>query len=104
MTVAIYNTRDKELIGVFRNMGIAGRYIFSEKSIYNNSRIWNAYLKNVKLHVNTNFDFPIAVRLAKDIHLQLLSNNPVYISDKYPQMTKQKIKGMAKCSQKNKNI
>ena len=94
MIVSLYNTDKKELVAIFRDMGIAGRYIFSHKSTYNSSRIWNAYIKNTKLHKNTNFDFPIAVRMAKGQALELLGENEFWISKAYPRMSDQKIRGM----------
>lgn len=94
MVVSLYNTKKKELIGVFRNMAIAKRYLFSENSTWNNSRIWNAFLKKSRLHKNIIFEFPVAVRMANEKNLELIGDNEIYISENYPRMSDQKIRGI----------
>lgn len=98
MIVSLYNTDKKELVAVFRDMGIAGRYIFSHKSTWNNSRLWNAFLNNTRIKKNTNFDFPVVIRMAKGKSLELIGDNEVYISDNYPKMSDQRIRGMRSCT------
>lgn len=94
VTVGLYNTKKKELVGVFKTLAIASRYIFNEHSTWNNSRIWNAYAFKTKLYKNTNFDFPIVIRTANEKCLELLGNKEVYIASPYPRMSDQRIRGM----------
>ena len=94
---SLYNTKKKELIGVFRTLAIASRYVFSEESTWNNTRMWNAYALKTKLHKKTKFDFPIAIRLANEKCSELLGKNDVYIADTYPRMPSYRINGMKSC-------
>lgn len=100
MEIAIYNTKEKELIGVFRNIAIASRYIFSNHSKYNANRILNCFERKGKLIENLIFDFPVTVRRANDKHLKLLNDSDVYISEGYPKMRYYRIEGMKSCRTK----
>jgi hypothetical protein len=96
-SIALYNTNKKELIGVFRTFAVASRYVFSEASNWNSNRIWNAYHLRGKLHKNTIFDFPVAVRIANEKCLELLGNKDIYINDGYPKMSIRKKEGVISC-------
>jgi hypothetical protein len=99
--VCLYNTDKKELIGIFKSLAIAKRYIFNEDSKWNNNRIFNAYAKRSRLHKNIIFDFPVAVRMARENHVALLGEKEIYISDGYPGIGKRKISGVLSCKFKN---
>lgn len=100
LSVVLYNTQKKEMMGIFRTLAIASRYVFSELSTWNNSRIWNAYAYRTKLHIKTNFDFPIAVRMANEKQLEKLGKNDVVIFEGYPKMKNHRVKGVISCKTK----
>lgn len=97
MEIALYNTDKKELIGVFKSLALASRYVFNEVSTWNNSRIWNAHAYKTRLYKNTKFKFPIAVRLANEKQALMLGNKQVIILNNYPAMPSYRIQGMKTC-------
>ena len=101
-SIALYNTQKKELIGVFRTFAVAARYVFSEASTWNSSRMWNAYSLKTKLHKHTIFNFPVAVRTANEKCMELLGGKDVYITDGYPRMSTRKMEGVISCKSMKK--
>lgn len=89
-TVALYDTEQKKLIGVFKSIVIASKYLFDNFQDKHISRVSNALNTKGKIVEGTIFNFPVAVRLANHAQILLLRNNACFINQEYPQRMDEK--------------
>jgi hypothetical protein len=83
--VALYDTEQKKLIGVFKSIVIASKYLFENFQEKHANRVSNALCTKGKIIEGTIFKFPVAVRLANHAQILLLRNNACFINQEYPQ-------------------
>jgi hypothetical protein len=88
--VAIYDTVEKRLIGVFRTMELAGKYLYKEYSGKSAANVSNALYGKHRMIKDIIFDFPVAVRMANDIQRKLLGSSECFITQNYPQRMNEK--------------
>lgn len=95
--VVIYNSEKQEVIGIFKTPLLAGRYLFpaNETNHFKSQNILKAANRSGKIS-NSKFQFDVAVRYAKDNHIELLQDNFFVILPGYSQPEKSQMKGFIK--------
>ena len=88
--VALYDTEQKRLIGVFRSIELASKYLFPTYLEKYAKRISNALSTKGKIIEGTIFEFSVAVRMANHAQILLLRNNACFINQDYPQRMDEK--------------
>jgi hypothetical protein len=88
--VALYDTEQKRLIGVFRSVELASRYLFATYLEKHAKRVSGALNTKGKISAGTIFEFPVAVRMANHSQILLLRNNACFINHDYPQRMNEK--------------
>lgn len=89
--LAAYNTVKKELMGIFRNPIMAGRYLFTE-STEGGRRV--SYSFRTKYKMNTTiFEHPVAIRRANEKQLIVLNDLDYVIMPGYPEANAHKMAG-----------
>lgn len=83
--VALYDTEQKRLIGVFRSVELASRYLFPTYLEKHAKRVGNALSTKGKIIEGIIFEFPVVVRMANHAQILLLRNNACFINQDYPQ-------------------
>lgn len=89
--VTLYNSVNQQIIGIFKNPTIAGRYLYPHK-LHRRCNIFQA-LKNKGKILKSRFDFSVAVRYASDIHLEMLGDEKYKIINDYPPMSEKQAQG-----------
>ncbi len=81
--IALYNTEKQELMGIFSRISYAVKYLFKASSDTDQRRVYRALLSKAKIE-GTEFEFPVAVRYASKIHIELLDGKEFKIMGNYP--------------------
>ena len=88
--VSLYDTEKKQLIGVFKSIEISAKYLFTTYNDKKSARLSHSLSRKHKLLEGTIFDFPVAIRVANQTQIELLSNKGCYIVEEYPQRMNEK--------------
>lgn len=90
--IAIYNCEKKELIGLFKTVTFATRYLFNGAGGKKINSIMYALNSRRKI-TNSSFNFSIAVRACTQEQKDLLSNHDFIIVNDYPKPPLWQMKG-----------
>lgn len=83
--VALYDTEQQRLIGVFRSIQLATKYLFPEYNENKAQRVGTALNTKGKIMKGTIFNHPVAVRMANHAQTLILRSNACFINQDYPQ-------------------
>lgn len=81
--VAIYNAEKKELMGVFARCNYAVKYLFKTYNDQDQRKVYKALERKQKLE-GTDFFFPVAIRYANSIQIEMLAGDEFKICGSYP--------------------
>ena len=96
--VALYNCDKQELVGVFMTTQLAGKYLFPiGKTSQRVNRVAENLRTKRRIIKETIFDFPVAVRYANDLQVEMMQDKVFFIAPGYPRPTVS-MKGFSSCS------
>lgn len=83
LTVSIYDTSKKQLLGIFKSLEIASKYLYNIPTEAGSRRIKNALQSQARITLDTGFDFPVCVRIASQTQKEMLSDRECLILNEY---------------------
>jgi hypothetical protein len=81
--VSLYNTDKKELIGIFRTIELASKYLFNLPIEKGSRRLRDRLKSKTKITELTNFDFPVCIRMASETQKEMLGFKECLIMGDY---------------------
>lgn len=81
--IAVYNTGYRELIGVFRNLGAVARYLYPTGNFPQQRQYCSRALQRKSRMKIDVLNCRVTLRMAGEVHKELLGDKDYYITDGY---------------------